>query len=105
MLNLKTPVIIDNGSGFCKCGLASNEYPTAVFPNMVGRPKYEEVMSGNYQDVYVGNEAQKYRGMLKMMYPIEHGIVNSWQDMELVRLEDFEINVEINLLHYICSNL
>ena len=39
--SLKTPVIIDNGSGLCKCGFAGQDLPTAVFPSLVGKPKYE----------------------------------------------------------------
>jgi centractin len=27
-------------------------------------------------------EQQEYRGLLKLRYPIEHGIVNDWADME-----------------------
>lgn len=39
--NLKTPVIIDNGSGLCKCGFSNQDKPAAVFPALIGRPKYE----------------------------------------------------------------
>merc|ERR1719389_811166 len=33
---------------------------------------------------YVGNEAQSKRGVLLMKYPIEHGIVTNWDDMERI---------------------
>ena len=33
---------------------------------------------------YVGEEAQSKRGMLTLKYPIEHGIVTNWDDMERI---------------------
>merc|ERR550537_1835982 len=36
------------------------------------------------KDAYIGDEAQSKRGILKLSYPIEHGIVTSWDDMEKI---------------------
>ena len=41
----------------------------------------------DYRDYYVGNEANTMRGVLSLTYPMEHGIVHNWDDMELVSVE------------------
>ena len=84
-LGLKTPIILDNGSGYCKCGFANQTIPSVEFPAYVGRPKYNQTMSREFKDAYVGMEAQSMRGVLRLNYPLEHGIVTHWDDMEKVR--------------------
>jgi len=78
-------LVVDNGSGMCKAGFAGDEAPRAVFPSIVGRPKMRTVMVGmDTQDHYIGDDAQGRRGVLTLKYPIEHGIVTNWDDMEKI---------------------
>jgi actin-related protein len=79
------PIVIDNGSGMCKAGFAGDDAPRSVFPCIVGRPKNTEVMVGvNYDDCYIGDDAQMKRGILSLRYPLDHGIVTNWDDMEKI---------------------
>eukprot|EP00587_Corethron_hystrix_P000392 CAMPEP_0113318572 /NCGR_PEP_ID=MMETSP0010_2-20120614/13091_1 /TAXON_ID=216773 ORGANISM="Corethron hystrix, Strain 308" /NCGR_SAMPLE_ID=MMETSP0010_2 /ASSEMBLY_ACC=CAM_ASM_000155 /LENGTH=378 /DNA_ID=CAMNT_0000175909 /DNA_START=97 /DNA_END=1233 /DNA_ORIENTATION=+ /assembly_acc=CAM_ASM_000155 len=78
-------LVIDNGSGMCKAGYAGDDAPRSVFPSIIGRSKHPGIMVGMEQrDAYVGDEAQAKRGVLTLKYPIEHGIVTNWDDMEKI---------------------
>ncbi|EJD47684.1 actin-related protein [Auricularia subglabra TFB-10046 SS5] len=79
------PVVIDNGSGTIKAGFAGQDHPKCFFPSFVGRPKHTRVLAGALEgDVFIGRRAQEFRGLLKIRYPMEHGIVVDWDDMERV---------------------
>ncbi|EFC46662.1 hypothetical protein NAEGRDRAFT_44432 [Naegleria gruberi] len=78
-------LVVDNGSGMCKAGFAGDDAPRAVFPSIVARPKQKSIMIGMFgKDAYVGDEAQYKCGVLTLRYPIEHGIVTNWDDMEKI---------------------
>ncbi|WWD17426.1 actin-2 [Kwoniella shandongensis] len=79
------PVVIDNGSGTIKAGFAGEEQPSCYIPSFVGRPKHPRVMAGAIQDnLFIGRRAQELRGLLKIKYPMEHGVVMDWDDMERI---------------------
>jgi actin-related protein len=69
----------------CKAGFAGDDAPRTFFPALVGRPRRPAYMLGTgAKTEYVGEEAQARRGILKLAYPIEHGTVVNWDDMERV---------------------
>jgi actin beta/gamma 1 len=79
------PIIIDNGSGVFKAGFAGNDHPSAIFPTVIGRRHRAATVSENSQnDQYIGNQALANKDILTVHYPIEHGIVTNWDDMEKI---------------------
>eukprot|EP01083_Nonionella_stella_P100934 285384_1 len=82
--------VIDNGSVMMKSVFDGDDAPRAVFQSIVGRPRHQGVMVGiGQKDCYVGYESQAKRGILSLKYPVEHCIVNNWDDMEKVWLHTF----------------
>jgi centractin len=80
------PIVLDNGSGTTRAGFAGEDVPKCFFPAYVGRPKHVRAMAGALEgDVFVGARAQgEARGLLKISYPLAHGIVTDWDDMERI---------------------
>ncbi|KAI0429728.1 actin-related protein, ARP1 class [Xylaria sp. FL1042] len=80
------PIVLDNGSGTIRAGFAGDDLPKCYFPSFVGRPKHMRVLAGALEgEVFIGQKAAtEYRGLLKIRYPLEHGIVTDWDDMEKI---------------------
>ena len=74
-------VVVDVGSGIWKAGLNIQSQPDLSFSAIVGRQKYKHV-SNQGSSIYVGSFAQSKRGALTLSYPIQHGIVQDWEDLE-----------------------
>nr|XP_034317528.1 actin isoform X2 [Crassostrea gigas] len=48
------------------------------------------------RSTFVGDEAQSKRGILTLTYPIEHGIVTDWDDMEQIWYHTFYNELRVN---------
>ena len=85
-------IVIDNGSGSIKAGWAGDDYPRVVFPSVVGHSRGHRDNS-----YYVGDEAQSKRDILSLKYPIQRGIVTTydWDDMEKIWNHAFENELRV----------
>ncbi|XP_038559278.1 actin-3-like isoform X1 [Micropterus salmoides] len=77
-------LVFDNGSGLCRAGFAGDDAPRAVFPSMVGCLRHKLDAGVVQENHYVGDNAQSMRSILNLTYPIKHGIVTNWDDMEKI---------------------
>jgi len=90
-------IVCDNGSGMVKAGFSGMDAPRCVFPSIVGRPKNEAAMMGGARkDHFIGDDAQARRGVLTIRYPIEHGVVTNWDDMEKIWHHTFYNELRVN---------
>ncbi|KAI8869149.1 actin-related protein [Ramicandelaber brevisporus] len=68
-----------------KAGFAGDDQPKSFFSSYVGRPKHVRAMTGAIEgDYFIGSKAEEVRGLLRINYPLEHGIVTNWDDMEKI---------------------
>lgn len=88
-------IILDNGSGTCKAGLSSDELPSHSFPAMIGKPR-KVWQSSLDKEVYYGTEVEELRNKLSTFYPIENGIIENFNDMELLWEYTFMDQLKVN---------
>eukprot|EP01083_Nonionella_stella_P017741 49709_1 len=100
------PIVIDNGSYSLKAGVGGVDYPSVICTPVVGTPKYKGIIESGYcrqmndgvlpsdviniitkyhlKDLYCGNETDTNSFMLHIKHLIEHGVITSWDNMELL---------------------
>ena len=80
-----TALVVDNGSGMCKAGIAGeDDVPQAIFSSVTGKACHQGAMANTDRDYYVGTKAQEWCSVLMLQYPIEYVVVTNWDDMEKV---------------------
>ncbi len=80
---IKTVVVIDNGSNTIKAGFAGDDAPRKIFPSVVGYTKKSPInLAMDEKAYYVGDEAKERRGRLDMKKPIHDSLINNWEDIE-----------------------
>ncbi|KAM6099851.1 LOW QUALITY PROTEIN: actin-like [Theristicus caerulescens] len=89
-------VIFDNGFGLFKAGITGDSGPMSVFTAVVDCSKVKGTMLGvGQKECYIGEESQSRRGILSLNYPIDHGIVTCWDDMERIWRHVYEYKLRI----------
>lgn len=68
MSHYQMPVVIDNGSGVIKAGLAGSRDPEFIYPNIIGRTKGHNFEAEGEQELRVGDLAQERRNSLSIRY-------------------------------------
>ncbi|CAF1140669.1 unnamed protein product [Rotaria sordida] len=78
-------IVIDNGSGTIKAGIAGDDSPRVIIPSVVGRLRHSKTLPETSQtDLFIGYKALNNKEILSVHYPIEHGIITNWDDMEKI---------------------
>jgi centractin len=84
---LKLPIIVDIGSGEIKAGFSGEQIPKIVFKNYFGEPKYKKVLrtfnkeNQELNEQYIGDDCEKYMGLIKLRFPVKHGMFEKEQDI------------------------
>ncbi|KPI86330.1 putative Actin-like protein [Leptomonas seymouri] len=80
--------IFDAGARIIKSGLHTSSAPHLT-PSVVGTPKYPRCLPGpspavfsSRNDLVVGQEARRQRGLLRLAYPVQNGgAIGDWESM------------------------
>ena len=79
-------VVIDNGTGYTKMGYAGNCEPSFIIPSVIGTKDPQKVGKAwkgvEDMDFWIGDEAVQRSSDYTVNYPIRHGIVENWDNME-----------------------
>lgn len=78
-------IVIDNGTGLIKSGLAGEIAPRKSFPSLYGSTRFQGLdIALDQCDYAVGDEAFAKRGVMNMCEPIKKGVIVDWDIMEKV---------------------
>ncbi|MHA1805467.1 MAG: hypothetical protein ACTSU4_13200 [Promethearchaeota archaeon] len=90
-------IVLDIGQFSTKAGFAAEDFPSLVFPSIVGHPKYHDIQAeygSKNQQYYVGDEIQSL-GLFKITYPINNGKITNWDHFQLL-LDYIFFNLKID---------
>lgn len=82
-------IVLDNGSGLVKCGFAGEDQPRGVFSSVVARSLVRPHDKPLVGDAAV-EAASRANSGLTLYYPLEHGIIEDYDNMSIVWARMFE---------------
>jgi len=78
--------VIDNGTGYTKMGYAGNYEPNYIIPSIISTAEEKKTAADKNDvgdlDFFIGNEAMIPRANYNLDYPIRHGVIENWDNME-----------------------
>lgn len=74
-------IVIDNGTGMMKGGIAGEDAPKSCFPTLIGRPSLGTIIGCEDKEVFLGYEAFEKRQILSLSNPLLGGNIVDWDDM------------------------
>ena len=81
-----------------QAGFSGDDAPCVVFPSVIGWPRHKHAMIGiGQKEMYLGDEAQARRGVLRLSYPVDHGMVKDWEAMEKLWQHTFEQELRVSI--------
>jgi len=92
-------IVCDLGTGYMKTGFAGQNFPTSTFANVIGRPilRSDKLPSGQrIPDLVVGEDCQEIRAMLDLSFPLSNGIVQKWDELEILFDHAFKKKLHID---------
>ena len=92
----KTPVVIDNGTGYTKMGFAGNVEPQYIIPTVTAAKTEVDSQRGKRDgiedlDFFVGDQALNNSATHQINYPIRGGIIDNWDNMVCSFLSHYNI--------------
>ena len=91
----KPCIIIDNGSNYIKAGFKGDKGPIAVFPSCVANVKIN--INTGKKKFFISEDAEFKRSV---RYPIEHGIIYYWDDVEEIWRSLFDEKLKVKTKEY-----
>jgi actin len=99
--DITSSVVIDSGCGYTKCDTAGEDVPRHTFPTVIGKVTggmdIENMgESLDLQQVYVGEEALKKRGLLSLSHPMHRGFIQDWEGMQKIWEHCYTSQLKLN---------
>ncbi|XP_045696839.1 actin-like protein 7A [Phyllostomus hastatus] len=78
-------VVVDLGTGYCKCGFAGLPKPSHKISSTVGKSCTETASTGDSRkQTFVGRELLNPEVHLKLINPLRHGIIVDWDSVQAI---------------------